>query len=261
MPHDASPRQRLLAAVFAPLGDGGKAQRVEDRIIEGISAGVLADGDRLPSEAELASSMGVATVTAREALVGLRSRGLVATRRGRDGGTFITVPLGRRGELVRDRLSGMSRVELRDLTIHYRAIAATAAELAADFAGPDDAEALRHILRGSSRPGLSGALVGEFLLELAALSQSARLTREFVRLYKAFGPLLSLLHDDAAFDAGMVQLCERIADAVAAGDAAEARATVTEQISTALVALIDEHARLTATPATTTPAHAQRRTG
>src|SRR6185312_15189067 len=142
MPKDSPPRQRLLAAVFAPLGDGGKAQRVEDRIVEGIAAGVLADGDRLPSEAELASSMGVATVTAREALVGLRSRGLVATRRGRVGGTFITVPTGRRAELVRGRLGRMSRVELRDLAIHYRAIAATAAELAADFADPDDAEAL-----------------------------------------------------------------------------------------------------------------------
>ena len=261
MPHDSSPRQRLLAAVFAPLGEGGRAQRVEDRIVEGITAGVLADGDRLPSEAELASSMGVATVTAREALVGLRSRGLVSTRRGRDGGTFITVPMGRRGELVRHRLGGMSRVELRDLAIHYRAIAATAAELAADFADPDDAEALRRILSGSQRSGLSGAMVGEFLLELAALSQSARLTREFVRLYKDFGPLLSLLHEDEEFDAGMVRSCERIADAVAAADAAAARETVTAQIQKALAALVNEHARLTDLPGSATPANVQRRTG
>jgi DNA-binding FadR family transcriptional regulator len=261
MPMDSPPRQRLLAAVFAPLGEGGKAQRVEDRIVEGIAAGVLADGDRLPSEAELASSMGVATVTAREALVGLRSRGLVATRRGRDGGTFITVPTGRRAELVRGRLGRMSRVELRDLAIHYRAIAATAAELAADFADPDDAEALRRILHGSPPSGVGGAVVGEFLLELAALSQSARLTREFVRLYKDFGPLMSLLHEDVEFDATMVAYCERIADALAAADAAAARETVTAQIHTGLAALIDEHARLTDRPADPTSATAQRRTG
>lgn len=261
MPKDSSPRQRLLAAVFAPLDESGKAQRVEDRILEGITAGVLADGDRLPSEAELASSMGVATVTAREALVGLRSRGLVSTRRGRDGGTFITVPPGQRGQLVRDRLRTMSRVELRDLAIHYRAIAATAAELAADFAGPEDADGLHAILRTPQRSGLSGAVVGEFLLELAALSQSARLTREFVRLYKDFGPLLSLLHEDERFDAEMIQICERIADAVAAADATAARETVKSQIQAGLAALIDEHSRLADRSGAATPAHAQKRTG
>lgn len=261
MPKDSSPRQRLLAAVFAPLDETGKAQRVEDRIVEGITAGVLADGDRLPSEAELAASMGVATVTAREALVGLRSRGLVSTRRGRDGGTFITVPLGQRNELVRGRLCAMSRIELRDLAIHYRAIAATAAELAADFAGAEDAEALRRILRGPQQSGLSGAIVGEFLLELAALSQSARLTREFVRLYKDFGPLLSLLHEDRQFDDRMIQMCEQIADAVAAADSAAARETVKTQIQAGLAALIDEHTRLGDRPGKATLANAQRRMG
>ncbi|WP_323960161.1 GntR family transcriptional regulator [Arthrobacter sp. JZ12] len=261
MPNDSSPRQRLLAAVFAPLNESGKAQRVEDRIVEGITAGVLADGDRLPSEAELAASMGVATVTAREALVGLRSRGLVSTRRGREGGTFITVPVGQRGQLVRDRLRSMSRVELRDLAIHYQAIAATAAELAADFAGTEDVDALRGILRGSRHSGLSGAVVGEFLLELAALSQSATLTREFVRLYKAFGPLLSLLHEDGQFDAEMIQMCERIADAVAAADPPAAREAVKTQVQAGLAALIDEHSRLADRSGTATPPNAQKRTG
>lgn len=241
MPQNSSPRQRMLSTVFAPLGEAGKAQRVQDRIVEGIAAGVLRDGDRLPSEAELASMMGVATVTAREALVGLRSHGLVTTRRGREGGTYVTVPAGRRAELVRARLRGMSRVEVRDLAIHYRAIAATAAELAADFAGPEDAGVLHGMLRGR---GFGGAAVGEFFLELAALSQSARLTREFGRLHKEFGPLILLLQEDGEFDATMVQLCQRIADAVASADAAAAREAVTTQIRTGLTALINEHARL-----------------
>jgi DNA-binding FadR family transcriptional regulator len=258
MPQNSSPRQRMLATVFAPLGEIGKAQQVEDRIVQGIAAGVLADGDRLPSEAELASTMGVATVTAREALVGLRSRGLVATRRGREGGTFVTVPAGRRAELVRSRLRQMSRVELRDLAIHYRAIAATAAELAADFAGPEDVEMLRRTLGGS---GFGGAVVGEFLLELAALSQSARLTREFGRLHKDFGPLMSLLHEDREFDESMVRLCERIADAIASADSAAAREAVIAQVRAGLAALIDEHARLAEAPAGPQTTSTQRRTG
>ena len=72
---------------------------------------------------------------------------------------------------------------------------------------------------------------------------------------------MSLLHEDDEFDATMVTLCERIADAIAAADAAAARETVTTQIQTGLAALIDEHARLTDRSADPTSATAQRRTG
>ena len=51
--------------------------RVEQRLADAIRSGLLADGERLPSEQELAAMLGVATVTAREALVALRSQGLV----------------------------------------------------------------------------------------------------------------------------------------------------------------------------------------
>ncbi|MDQ0092439.1 GntR family transcriptional regulator [Paeniglutamicibacter psychrophenolicus] len=67
--------QRQLSSVFASPGDEGRAKRVEDRMVSGIAAGRLLDGDRLPSESELAASLGVATMTAREALVFLRARG------------------------------------------------------------------------------------------------------------------------------------------------------------------------------------------
>ena len=250
MPRNTAPQKRLLTAVFAPLGDTGKASRVEERIVQGISAGALADGDRLPTEVELAASMGVATVTAREALAGLRSRGLVETRRGREGGTFITLPSGDRSVLVRRRLTGMSRVELRDLAIHYAAIAATAAELAADAADREDVEALAHLLDAPA--GASNRAVGDFLLELAALSQSARLTREYVRLHTDYGSLLGLAHADPAFNSAMVQLCRRICGAVADADASAARSLVRQYVQASVAWLIDEHTRLHSSAALTT---------
>ena len=260
MPQNTAPQKRLLTAVFAPLGDTGKASRVEERIVQGISAGALADGDRLPTEVELAASMGVATVTAREALAGLRSRGLVETRRGREGGTFITLPSGDRSVLVRRRLTGMSRVELRDLAIHYAAIAATAAELAADAADREDVEALGHLL---DVPAGSSRAVGDFLLELAALSQSARLTREYVRLHTDYGSLLGLAHADPAFNSAMVDLCRGICAAVADADAAAARSLVRQYVQASVAWLIDEHTRLHSSAALTTaeqpPAPARRK--
>ena len=78
--------------VFASLGDLGRAEAVTARLTDAISMGLLADGEQLPSEAELAAQFGVATVTVREALVALRQQGLVATRRGRGGGSFVIAP-------------------------------------------------------------------------------------------------------------------------------------------------------------------------
>lgn len=245
---NTAPQKRLLTAVFAPLGNEGKASRVEERIVQGISAGALANGDRLPTEMELAASMGVATVTAREALAGLRTRGLVETRRGRDGGTFVTLPSGDRSELVRSRLAAMSRVELRDLAIHYAAIAATAAELAADAADHEDVEALALLL---DVPGGGSRAVGDFLLELAALSQSARLTREYVRLHTDYGSLLGLAHADPEFNTAMVGLCRRICAALAEADPSASRALVREYVQASVAWLINEHTRLHSSAALT----------
>jgi len=79
------------AAIFAPIGDEGRALLVERRLAEAIRSGMLVDGERLPSESELAHLFGVALVTAREALVALREQGLVTTVRGllRDDATAI----------------------------------------------------------------------------------------------------------------------------------------------------------------------------
>lgn len=195
--------------------------------------------------------MGVATVTAREALVALRSRGLVATRRGREGGTFITLPDGDRSALLFARLAGLSRVELRDMGIHYAAICSTAAELAALNADAEDAAGIRRILDAEPGAAVPGVTVGNFLLELAALSQSARLTREHVRLHTDFGSLLWLAHADPDFDADMLELCRRIVDAVTARDPARARGLVNDYIRAGVVWLIEAKAVRGPAPGTT----------
>src|SRR6188768_4207710 len=56
---------RARNAIFAPLSDVGRAGQVEQRLTEAIRSGVLVEGERLPSEAELAGRFGVAVVTVR----------------------------------------------------------------------------------------------------------------------------------------------------------------------------------------------------
>ena len=68
-----------------------------------ISAGALAGGAVLPSEAELAGSYGVSRVTVRKALDVLREEGLVASRQGF--GWFVA------GDRVRQSLGTLSTIE------------------------------------------------------------------------------------------------------------------------------------------------------
>ncbi len=193
MPRSIRPSATSRAAVFAPLAGGGRAELVAQRLTDAIELGLLSHGERLPSEADMARQFGVATVTAREALESLRTRGLVETRRGRDGGSFVTTGAQARSGIAA-RVDALSRVELRDMANYYIAIAAMAAELAADRATPDDVTQLRELVSSTDTRSDASSRRGEaaFRLEVAALSQSARLVLEELRLQAEFAPLLWL---------------------------------------------------------------------
>ncbi len=193
MPQSIRSTTAARAAVFAPLAGGGRAELVEQRLTDAIELGLLSHGERLPSESEMARRFGVATVTAREALEALREKGLVETKRGRDGGSFVLSDGSRTASIDR-RVKALSRVELRDMGVYYSAIAAMAAQLAADRATEDDILHLRATIEAVDVASEASTRRGEgtFRLEIAALSQSARLVREELRLQAEFAPLLWL---------------------------------------------------------------------
>jgi hypothetical protein len=68
-------------------------------------------------------------MTLREALAILRQQGLVETRRGRTGGTFIRRPTTPQVGLLRDRLGAMTTSALRDLADEQFAVSGAAAKL------------------------------------------------------------------------------------------------------------------------------------
>ncbi|MEU7057513.1 hypothetical protein [Streptomyces sp. NPDC046197] len=85
-------------------------------------------------------------MTLRDALAVLRHQGLVGTRRGRGGGTFVRAPADLLGERLRARLLAHTTEELRDLADHWAALAGAAARLAAERADAPDLEAPRRSL-------------------------------------------------------------------------------------------------------------------
>ena len=67
-------------------------RQVADQLRSNIVSGQLIPGQRLPVEPELAKVFGVSRSTVREALGQLASNGLVVTRRGVTGGTWVALP-------------------------------------------------------------------------------------------------------------------------------------------------------------------------
>jgi DNA-binding FadR family transcriptional regulator len=122
-------------------------EQVADQLREAISVGVIANGERLPSEAELARQYGVSRPTLREALRMLDAQGLIRTAKGGAGGSFVTQPTveGISGSLSSDitLLSERQGVTLEELLEARELIEVPAARLAAERANADDLEGIR----------------------------------------------------------------------------------------------------------------------
>lgn len=202
--------------------------------------GVLHAGERLPAETDLAQSFGVAPATAREALLGLRERGLITTRRGRNGGSFVADSADP-ATFARDALVTTSRVALRDAATHYGTITAAAVELAARRADPSEISMIRqrhqrvdaHDLRAWRR------ISDDAQIELSALSQSARLTREHMRLQAELSPLLALADRDPERREASRSQFAAVLDAVESGDADTAVALSRQTVRETVEWLID----------------------
>ncbi|MFF4501473.1 FadR/GntR family transcriptional regulator [Streptomyces sp. NPDC001401] len=189
-------------AVFTPVDSRARVDAVVRRIGDAIELGLLADGEQLPGESELAGQLGVSTVTLREALMALRQQGLLTTRRGRGGGSFVSLPEVPGEERLKVRLRGWSTEELRDLGDHWAALSGTAARLAAERTEPDDLVQLRRTaeeLEQAADAAARSRVYGRFHVELAAAAQSARLTREQVALQTEIGALLCLVLGDDTY--------------------------------------------------------------
>lgn len=123
------------------------ANQLRDRVI----AGDLQPGERLPVEGRLATMFGVGRTTAREAIRLLASQGIVETRRGTRGGTFIVSPdreaICQYLETSLGLLAGSRRLGVDDLLEARMAIEAPAACLAASRHDDDRLQAMVDTVR------------------------------------------------------------------------------------------------------------------
>ncbi|GAA2073262.1 FCD domain-containing protein [Actinomadura alba] len=236
--------------VFAPLDDSwGRGEAVARRLAGAIAMGLIGDGEQLPSEQELALSMNVSTITLRDALSDLRAKGLVETRRGRTGGSFVRASPVALAELSRQRLAEVGVSELRDLGDVHMAVAGTAAQLAAQRASATEIVRLRSLAVKVGELQDEAELHridGRFFIEVAAAAQSVRLTKQEIGLQAELAPLSwCLTGDDPARRSRLAADREAVAEAIAGRDSRLARELTEVQLAEDTQVLIAQHIELT----------------
>jgi len=212
-------------AILGSSERGGRAEQIAARLGQAIRLGLILDGEQLPPEAQLAEQLGIATVTLREALATLREQGLVATRRGRSGGTFARAPLDDEPDALPRRLREFSTQDIRELSDHRSAISGMAAFLAAERALPNEIGGLQaqlDRLRAAKSLSERRRADTQFTIEVAAAAQSSRLTQQEVLLRAEVGDLLWLQRTDADHEES-VESRSQLIEAIRSRKAEQAR--------------------------------------
>lgn len=206
--------QRVL---FGTLSAPDVVTAVVRRLRAAIGLGLLSDGDQLPKESDLARQLGVTNFALREALGRLRDQGLILTRPGKRGGSFVKLGPDLEG-LARDELRAMSTTELRDLGDWRRMLVSASAGLAAQRGSESNVARLRahahEVATATTGPWMRRAY-GRFHMELAAAGQSARMSRAELAMHEEFDWLLSLSLSNPEYRRQTAQELDQIASAVA----------------------------------------------
>lgn len=110
MAHAGLTAEAVAEALLRPVRAGHAFDDTVARLLQTIRLGVLAPGECLPPERELAARLGVSRDTVREAIRSLSDAGYLVSRRGRYGGTFLADELPR----PTDDADAVTRAEVDD---------------------------------------------------------------------------------------------------------------------------------------------------
>jgi DNA-binding FadR family transcriptional regulator len=115
-------------AVLRPVRAGNAFEETVERLLQVIKLGVVAPGEKLPPERELAVRLGISRVTLREAIRALQDAGYLDVRRGRYGGAFViySPPAPGTGEL-RKVVADMGPADIADALTFRMAVECGAA--------------------------------------------------------------------------------------------------------------------------------------
>jgi GntR family transcriptional repressor for pyruvate dehydrogenase complex len=104
-------------ALFRPVRNGNAFEDTVARLLQTIRLGIVAPGEALPPERDLASRFSVSRDTVREAIRELADAGYLLSKRGRYGGTFVsdTLPMAEGSPLPLDAAEIEDVLGLREI--------------------------------------------------------------------------------------------------------------------------------------------------
>jgi GntR family transcriptional repressor for pyruvate dehydrogenase complex len=228
----ASSEHHLPEAVLRPVRGHHAFEACVEQLATAIRLGVYPLGTTLPAERDLAARLAVSRATLREAMAALREAGLVETRRGRGGGTVVTLkprtPSGRAAA----RIAPERRADWLD-ALEYRRIVEPGAAYVAASARPggvrrEQLEQVHREVAAAGKPAAHRQADSRFHLTVASLADSPRIIEAVTSVQATLHEMLlaipvlgtNIAHSDRQH-ADLVR-------AILAGDAERARKVMEE---------------------------------
>ncbi|MER6954605.1 MULTISPECIES: FCD domain-containing protein [unclassified Streptomyces] len=194
---DGGPDDRLTP-VLRPVRAGNGFEEALEQILQVVRLGLVPGGERLPAERDLAERLGISRVTLREVLKVLQDQGLVESRRGRYGGTFVLPrALPRADADGEDELRRrIAKTDIEDVLRFREVLEVGAAGLCATHGLTDEqAERLREALAATADAPLADyrRLDTMLHLTLAELCGSPSLTARYAAVRATVNDLLDCI--------------------------------------------------------------------
>lgn len=193
----AQPLPHLSEVVLRPVRGHHAFEACVEQLATAIRLGVYPLGTLLPSERELAERLEVSRATLREAIAALRAAGFVETRRGRGGGTMVTMKP--RGPSARGAgpTTPAQRADWLDALAFRRIIepgaAAQAAGAELDDAARGRLESAHAAVAGATSRARHRQADSRFHLTLASLTGSRRTIEAVTSVQASLHEMLSAI--------------------------------------------------------------------
>ncbi|HEU5428900.1 MAG TPA: FCD domain-containing protein [Actinocrinis sp.] len=220
-------------AAFRPVRAGNAFEETVEQLLRAVKLGAVPPGHRLPPERELAGTLNVSRDTLREAIRVLAAEGIVESRRGRSGGTYVLkVPAPAAATGLRDALAELPG-GLEDTLVFRRAVETGAAEAAAGRAlEPAQRRLLTERLAAAEAADLPDYRLADtrFHLAVAELSGSSALAAAVAEARLRINALLDAIPMLTVNLKHTAIQHERIAAAILGGDPEAARRAMAEHL-------------------------------
>jgi DNA-binding FadR family transcriptional regulator len=195
---------------------------VAEQIRRHIALRLVAPGEALPPERELARMFGVGRPTVQRALRGLEANHLVEARRGRLGGTFVLTPSDD-AEVMEEQLTRLLRrsAELEELLEYRCLLEPLTARVAAGSRGEDDLAKIEQALASLALPLEEAEYMRfdtEFHIAVAAATHNRYLTNGIVEIRTELNDALALLPETDAWHSRLSHEHRQIYAAIESSD-------------------------------------------